>query len=55
MTTDPPSGAGALEVNQGDYIIGEISRADVAKICIAALDAEDTNNVTFELFETGRR
>lgn len=55
LTKDSVRGVSALEINQGDFIIGEVGRADLAKTVVAALETDDTNNVTFELFETGRR
>jgi len=55
LSTDPPKGVSALEINQGDFIIGEVSRADVAAACVEVLNYDDTKDVTFEIFETGRR
>jgi hypothetical protein len=34
---------------------GEISRADVAAACVAALANDETKNATFEVYETKRR
>jgi hypothetical protein len=38
--------------SQGDQISGMISRADVAEVCIQALQHPSANNATFEVVET---
>jgi uncharacterized protein YbjT (DUF2867 family) len=50
--TDEPSGLTALQFDQGDHIMGRISRADVAEICIQALSQPAAADVTFEVIET---
>jgi uncharacterized protein YbjT (DUF2867 family) len=50
--TDGPGGIKRLLIKQGDQITGMISRADVARLCIAALDELAARNVTFEVVET---
>jgi uncharacterized protein YbjT (DUF2867 family) len=50
--TDQPGAKRALQIAQGDRIMGMVSRADVAELCIRALDNPDACNVTFEVIET---
>jgi uncharacterized protein YbjT (DUF2867 family) len=50
--TDQPGGQRALQVGQGDKIMGMMSRADVAELCLQALDYPAACNVTFEVIET---
>ena len=50
--TDGPGGIKHLLITQGDTITGRISRADVAQLCIAALDEPTARNVTLEVVET---
>ena len=38
-----------LTAGQGDTISGSISRADVAAVCVAALQSEAAQRVTLEL------
>lgn len=47
--TDEPAGKTALKFDQGDRISGQVSRADVARVCIAALENPAARNVTFEM------
>jgi uncharacterized protein YbjT (DUF2867 family) len=49
--TDEPDGQSALQIDQGDRISGKISRADVAEICLQALEQPKTRNTTFEVVE----
>lgn len=51
LTTGESLGASALELNQGDNKSGRLSRADVAEICVHALDSTSTFDVTFECYE----
>jgi uncharacterized protein YbjT (DUF2867 family) len=51
LTTGEPLGVTALELNQGDTKSGRLSRADVAAVCINALDSTATWDTTFELYE----
>ena len=48
---DTPGGTGQLVFDQGDKILGTISREDVAEICVKALDIPNIQNVTFEVIE----
>jgi uncharacterized protein YbjT (DUF2867 family) len=50
--TDEPGGYHGLKIDQGDRIMGRISRADVAEVCIQALRQPATCNATFEVVET---
>ena len=48
--TDESGGKSALRVDQGDKLSGgQISRSDVAAICLAALDDISTYHTTFEV------
>ncbi|HEX7973414.1 MAG TPA: SDR family oxidoreductase, partial [Anaerolineales bacterium] len=49
--TDAPGGEHALLFDQGDRISGLISRADVAEVCVQALDEPKADNTTFEVIE----
>ena len=51
LTTGESLGPAALELNQGDSKSGRLSRADVAAICINALDSASTWDTTFECYE----
>ena len=51
LTTGESLGPAALELNQGDSKSGRLSRADVAAICIHALDSPATWDTTFECYE----
>ena len=44
-----PGGEKAVVFAQGDEAAGAIPRADVAKVCVAALDSPDALNKTFEI------
>ena len=48
---DTPGGTGQLVFDQGDKILGTISREDVAEICVKALDIPNIQKVTFEVIE----
>ncbi len=50
--TDSPGGIKRLLIGQGDKITGMVTRADVARLCIAALDEPAARNVTLEVVET---
>jgi len=50
--TDEPGGQAALIFDQGDRISGMISRADVAEVCIQALQQPNARNATFEVVQT---
>lgn len=50
--TDAPGGRTTLRFDQGDKISGRTSRADVAEVCIQALNQPGARNVTFEVIET---
>ncbi len=48
--TDDPGGMTALRIGQGDHISGgQISRSDVAALCLTALDDITTFHTTFEM------
>lgn len=51
LTQGDSQGPEALELNQGDNKSGRLSRADVAAICINALDSASTFDTTFECYE----
>ena len=52
LTLDPPRGADAVELNQGDTKSGRISRADVAALCIESISyPELTGGTTFECYD----
>lgn len=51
LTMGESLGPSALELNQGDTKSGRLSRADVAAICVNALDSETTWDTTFECYE----
>ena len=51
--TDGPGGNKRLSIGQGDQITGMVSRSDVARLCIAALNEPAARNVTFEVVENG--
>lgn len=48
-------GISGIEINQGDFISGEISRKDVAEVTVHALLSSNCDNVTFELYEKNKR
>jgi hypothetical protein len=52
LTTGDSLGPASLELNQGDSKSGRLSRADVAVICVQALDSAHTFDATFECYET---
>lgn len=45
----PPLPPQTTTTAQGDTVLGQVSRADVAAVCIAALSSDATKNTTFEL------
>lgn len=47
--TNAPGGEYEIVFKQGDTDAGAIPRADVARVCVAALDSEDSLNKTFEI------
>lgn len=48
-------GASKIELNQGDTIVGEINRADVANVAVAAAISKTIpKNVVFEVYESGK-
>ena len=49
---DEPGGQAGLQIDQSDRITGRISRADVAEVCIQALDQAATRNTTFEIIQS---
>jgi hypothetical protein len=51
LTLDPPVGAVNLELNQGDKFSGRLPRADVAELCVAAIDSQAAFDTTFECYE----
>eukprot|EP00977_Amphora_coffeiformis_P012453 scaffold3077_cov162-Amphora_coffeaeformis.AAC.12 len=51
LTSGVSLGVEALELNQGDNKSGRLSRADVAAICVNALDSASTWDTTFECYE----
>ena len=53
LTLDPPRGAGAIELNQGDTKSGRLARADVAALCVESLAyPEATGWTTFECYRS---
>jgi len=50
--TNNPGGTRRLFIAQGDKITGKVSRADVAMLCVMALDEPAAKNVTFEVVES---
>ena len=51
--TDADTGPGAVRLEQGDRGTGFIPRADVARICVAALREPAARNRTFEAYAGG--
>ena len=49
--TNEPGGQAALSFGQGDRISGMVSRADVAEVCVQALQQPSARNVTFEVVQ----
>jgi uncharacterized protein YbjT (DUF2867 family) len=47
--TNAPGGETGVVFQQGDKEAGAIPRADVAKVCVAALESSDALNKTFEI------
>jgi uncharacterized protein YbjT (DUF2867 family) len=47
---DKPGGEGGIRLEQGDRGSGFIPRADVARVCVAALESPAARNRTFELY-----
>lgn len=52
---DTPGDQHRLRVDQGDRVMGTISREDVAEACLKALTFPAVQNCTFEIIETGRK
>ena len=48
--TDKPGGQNGVRLEQGDRGTGFIPRADVARVCVAALKSLPARNRTFELY-----
>ena len=48
--TDKPGGQSGVRLEQGDRGTGLIPRADVARVCVAALQSPEARNRTFEVF-----
>lgn len=49
-----PIGAASLTLNQGDTIVGEVNRSDVANVAVAAAISKTIpNDVVFEVYESG--
>ena len=48
--TDKPGGQNGVRLEQGDQGTGVIPRADVARVCVAALKSPAARNRTFELY-----
>jgi uncharacterized protein YbjT (DUF2867 family) len=48
--TEEPGGRAAIRLEQGDTGDGEVSRADVAAVCVAALRTPAARGKTFELY-----
>lgn len=48
--TDKPGGQSGVRLEQGDKGTGVIPRADVARVCVAALKSAAARNRTFELY-----
>ncbi|CAK0911986.1 unnamed protein product [Prorocentrum cordatum] len=51
LTEQPARGASAIELSQGDAFSGRISRADVAELCLAAVDSEAARGATVECYD----
>ncbi len=51
--TDADDGPGAIRLDQGDDGTGFIPRADVARLCVAALGEPAARNRTFEAYAAG--
>lgn len=56
LLSGPASGAAKMELNQADTISGEINRADVAEVAVAAATSKALKGkkVTFEIYEGGK-
>jgi uncharacterized protein YbjT (DUF2867 family) len=50
LTNEPPVGAAALELNQGDDKSGRLSREDVAALCVESLRSDAAFDATFECY-----
>jgi len=48
--TDKPGGQSGVRLEQGDRGTGLIPRADVARVCVAALQSPGARNRTFEVY-----
>lgn len=51
LTPREALGASSIELNQGDNKSGRLARADVAALCVRALESADTFDTTFECYE----
>mmetsp|Transcript_4485 Transcript_4485/g.12229 ORF Transcript_4485/g.12229 Transcript_4485/m.12229 type:complete len:618 (-) Transcript_4485:2455-4308(-) len=49
LTEEPPKGYSAMRVDQGDKMTGKISRDDVARVVVDALECDEVSNTTLEL------
>lgn len=52
---DTPGGRGKLILDQGDRLLGMISRTDLAEICLHALKYPHPLHVTFEIIEADQK
>ena len=48
-------GAAGVELNQGDYQGGGLSRDELAELVVAALDNDNLRGVTVEVYRTATR
>ena len=48
--TDEPGGQGAIRFEQGDTGDGQVSREDVAEVCVQSLLVPEAQGKTFEVF-----
>jgi NAD(P)H-binding len=51
LTEKEGVGLSSLEISQGDFLTGQISRNDISRICVEALYAPELLNKTFEIAE----
>jgi NAD(P)H-binding len=51
LTEKPPVGMSSLQIEQGDSMTGQISRNDIARVCVEALYTPELRNKTFEVAE----
>lgn len=52
---DTPGGNHALIFDQGDHILGTLSREDLANTCLQALNEQQRSAVTFEVIESDQK